>query len=874
MRAQRPLSLSATIFAGALCAAVVGCTTTNPDLKGLASDRDASAVVPDAAGGSGGGTGGAGGGNGGEPGGGSPGGSNGGGAGGGGSVGGSGGGGAEPGGTVGGGIDPTNDTDGDGVLDGVDNCRDRANVDQADGDADGQGDACDACPEGGSDLDLDGDGVLACNADCDDTDPRRSPELPELCDGVDNNCDETIDEGFTRIGDPCSSGVGACERAGFIRCAESGDGVTCDAVAREPMREACNDQDDDCDGATDEDVPNCCDPGETIPCGTNEGLCEAGAQRCGNDRQYGECDAVGPRDEGCNGADDDCDGLTDEGVLNACGRCGPVPNEACNTADDDCDGRTDEGVQNACGVCGPVPAEVCNRLDEDCDGRADEGVQNACGDCGAVPVEACNGEDDDCDGQTDEDVQNACGECGPVPAEVCNGDDDDCDGQIDEDVQNACGGCGAVPVEVCDGADNDCNGRIDDAAGCMPGEVCNGADEDRDGQVDEGFDAPCVVFLAHSGLGSNGRGMGEALIAVPDLNGDAVPDVVVGAPASQDEGQAVFAFNGQTGERLWVVNGSGRLGFALSAGSYVPGRGTLIAAGAPDASGQDGGLGQVRLYDSRGNEVTRVTASNGRHFGLAIDTARIGGRGDVDDLVLGDPDFDTEVDETLRADAGRVIAVEFLSPEQVVRHFQTFGDAANRRLGEKVYGVGNLGGQRLVVATLRQDGDRRLGVIAGNGALLTRLPPAEASASTYGAALVEGLFLGNVAGWAVGASGATVNGASAAGRVDGLDLAGNRFRTYSSGVQDALQGSTLAALPRDRGRDSLIAVGSLRLQRVDLVDPADLSTTQVLPDVQAPEGFGRVVAISSALGNGTRRLFVSAPGFNSRRGRVWIYSIR
>jgi len=78
--------------------------------------------------------------------------------------------------------------------------------------------------------------------------------------------------------------------------------------------------------------------------------------------------------EVCNGLDDDCDGVVDNGVTNACGSCGPVPTEVCNGADDDCDGAIDEGTTNACGGCGSVPVEVCNAVDDDCDGAVDEGV--------------------------------------------------------------------------------------------------------------------------------------------------------------------------------------------------------------------------------------------------------------------------------------------------------------------------------------------------------------------------------------------------------------------------------------------------------------------------------------------------------------------
>ncbi len=93
-------------------------------------------------------------------------------------------------------------------------------------------------------------------------------------------------------------------------------------------------------------------------------------------------------DEICNGSDDDCDGVVDNGVLNACGACGPVPSETCNGADDDCDGSIDEGVLNACGGCGPVPVETCDGTDEDCDGLIDEGTTTPEGlPCGTAPVD-------------------------------------------------------------------------------------------------------------------------------------------------------------------------------------------------------------------------------------------------------------------------------------------------------------------------------------------------------------------------------------------------------------------------------------------------------------------------------------------------------
>ncbi|MCB9525904.1 MAG: hypothetical protein H6702_21385 [Myxococcales bacterium] len=114
--------------------------------------------------------------------------------------------------------------------------------------------------------------------------------------------------------------------------------------------------------------------------------------------------------------------------------------EACDGGDDDCDGVVDEGLYTArCGV-GACAREVPNCLD---------GAPNLCEPGEPVP-ETCNGEDDDCDGAIDEAAGDAacgvgacvraatCGPDGPVcnpaepAAEACNGVDDDCDGATDE----------------------------------------------------------------------------------------------------------------------------------------------------------------------------------------------------------------------------------------------------------------------------------------------------------------------------------------------------------------------------------------------------------------------------------------------------------
>jgi hypothetical protein len=419
---------------------------------------------------------------------------------------------------------PPSDTDQDGVADDVDNCPAAANPEQADADSDRLGDACDPCPVGdggggaGDPTDADEDGVRVCENDCDDADPTVSPGRIERCNGRDDDCNGLVDEPFeANLGAGCAVGTGRCEVFGTTICAPDGLLTVCDANAALPGEETCDGTDEDCDGSVDEALEDCCEPGEDRACGSALGICRPGLQTCSPERRWSTCDAIPPGVEVCNALDDDCDGVTDEGTLNACGACGDVPPDFCDGLDNDCDGVIDPGygVDDACqvgiGACRRAGFIVCTPAgDAACSAR--EGVPT---------LEACNGLDDDCDGETDEGLLDM-GPCtvgtgicqsvgisscaagaafcaalpGPPGVETCNGLDDDCDGATDEDFglgdpcevgQSLCVQRGEV---VCDGVGGArCNV---DPLPARP-EVCNGLDDDCDLEPDD--DADCTDYM-------------------------------------------------------------------------------------------------------------------------------------------------------------------------------------------------------------------------------------------------------------------------------------------------------------------------------------------------------------------------------------------
>lgn len=119
--------------------------------------------------------------------------------------------------------------------------------------------ACDTPPEC-VDNDNDGYGAnCAAGPDCDDSNRDINPGKSELCDGVDNNCNNQIDERISGVGDACTAGQGQCAAAGALVCDAGARLLVCDASPGMPTAEVCDGIDNNCDGQIDE--------GNTCPCG-------------------------------------------------------------------------------------------------------------------------------------------------------------------------------------------------------------------------------------------------------------------------------------------------------------------------------------------------------------------------------------------------------------------------------------------------------------------------------------------------------------------------------------------------------------------------------------------------------------------------------
>lgn len=438
----------------------------------------------------------------------------------------------------------------------------------ADIDADGYGDAANSLTACSLPA-----GYTADDADCDDTDAAENPDAEEVCDGDDDDCDGEIDEdSAVDAGSwfPDADGDGYGETLGWV--------VTCDAPAGYIAQSA------DCDDSDAAEYPGA-DEADAIDVSTWYADVDADGwgdelstslacdQPVGSLATSGDCDdtdgTINPdADEVCGGADEDCDGETDENAAvdagdwfvdadaDGFGDVAAAASPACTqpsglaASNDDCD--------DGSAAVNPGEDELCNTIDDDCDGVTDEDaaidVATWYRDADRDGYGLASTTDIDCDqpggfAAASGDCNDGSAAINPGAAEVCDAasTDEDCDSLVDDADPSVTGeaswytdadgdgyGTGSVTVS-CDvvagrvSSDGDC----DDAEPTMnPGEteVCNdGLDNDCSGDR-----APCEWTGVDSSPAADASFFGDQSsellgygLGAGDMDDDGSPDLLI-----------------------------------------------------------------------------------------------------------------------------------------------------------------------------------------------------------------------------------------------------------------------------------------------------------------------------------------------------------
>lgn len=267
------------------------------------------------------------------------------------------------------------------------------------------------------DADDDNDGSVDV-ADCDDLNPEISPLEQEICDGIDQDCDEAIDENFDSDDDGFLSAAD-CSALGGNDCDDEDAAINVDATERE------NGKDDDCDGWVDDSSTFDSD---------EDGLDNTTEYEANLDPFVDDTDEDGLSDLAEYGGGNEAADSDDDGTIDA--------------LDSDSD---NDGVLDSVDTC-PTVKNV-DQKDLDRDGKGD----------------ACDADDDN---DTIVDADDNCPSLSNTDQGNVDGDNlgDACDGDIDGDkIANEDDNC---PLNSnADQADDDGDGK---------GNVCDDTDDDAD----------------------------------------------------------------------------------------------------------------------------------------------------------------------------------------------------------------------------------------------------------------------------------------------------------------------------------------------------------------------------------------------------------
>jgi hypothetical protein len=336
-------------------------------------------------------------------------------------------------------------------------------------------------------------------------------------------CDEDSDD-HLRLGAPSTE---ACSEPGtgcvgqWVRNPSPSQFDDCDdgnASSYPYAPELCDGKDNDCDGLTDEGNPgggSSCDTGKLGPCKVGALTCKNGALVCEQN--------VFPATETCNGLDDDCDGTLDDGNPGGGATCDTGNQGQCAAGTRTCS----SGQLGCVANLSPVP-EVCDGKDNDCDGQVDEGNPGGGSSCDTGKLGPCKAGTVACSNGALSCVQNV------FPSnESCNGVDDDCDGEIDESNPGGGGSCTVPGAKgICAASTWQCvGGTVKCQQTVFPtAEKCgNGLDDDCNGILDNGCPCATVRFFDNASSSSctaSGSGAHSTTYSSPGCQniGDPVHD--------------------------------------------------------------------------------------------------------------------------------------------------------------------------------------------------------------------------------------------------------------------------------------------------------------------------------------------------------------